>query len=166
MDIKTIVADFTKRLSALIESQAMDRARTTVLSAFGGPVRRGPGRPPKNPLAAPKTTKLGRPRKKPPLQLCPVPRCKNTAAPIFGMVCAQHKNVAKSKIKKYREARKAKQQGVKVVAKRMRKRRAKVVAKKAAKQRAKPATKKPAKRRTKAAATSPVNTDTAAAVGT
>ncbi|HEV3191327.1 MAG TPA: hypothetical protein VGY54_12550 [Polyangiaceae bacterium] len=119
MDIKTIVADFTKRLSGLIEGQAMDRARTTVLSALGGPARRGPGRPPKNALAAPKATKVARPRKKPPLQLCPVPGCTNPAAPVFGMVCAKHKDVAKSKIKKYREARKAKTQGVKVVERRM-----------------------------------------------
>jgi len=34
-----------------------------------------------------------------------VPGCKNPAAPIFGMVCKDHKNVAKSKIKKYREER-------------------------------------------------------------
>jgi hypothetical protein len=37
-----------------------------------------------------------------------VPGCKNPAAPIFGMVCAKHKNVAKAKIKKFRAARKAK----------------------------------------------------------
>jgi len=35
----------------------------------------------------------------------PVPGCKNVAAPIFGMVCKDHKKVAKSKIKKYREER-------------------------------------------------------------
>ena len=43
-----------------------------------------------------------------PRQFCPVPGCKNPAAPVFGMVCAKHKDVAKSKIKKYREARRAK----------------------------------------------------------
>jgi hypothetical protein len=37
-----------------------------------------------------------------------VPGCKNPAAPVFGMVCAKHKDVAKSKIKKFREARRAK----------------------------------------------------------
>jgi hypothetical protein len=46
-------------------------------------------------------------RKKPPRQFCPVPGCKNVAAPIFGMVCSEHKTVAKSKINKYRKARKA-----------------------------------------------------------
>jgi hypothetical protein len=34
-----------------------------------------------------------------------VPGCTNPAAPVFGMVCKEHKNVAKAKIKKYREAR-------------------------------------------------------------
>ena len=46
-------------------------------------------------------------RKKPPKQFCPVPGCKNVAAPIFGMVCKDHKNVAKSKLDKYRAERKA-----------------------------------------------------------
>jgi len=31
--------------------------------------------------------------------------CKNLAAPVFGMVCKEHKNVSKAKIKKYREER-------------------------------------------------------------
>lgn len=48
-------------------------------------------------------------RRKGPIQLCPVPNCKNRAAPIYGMVCVKHKGIAKSKIKKYRLARKAKQ---------------------------------------------------------
>jgi hypothetical protein len=54
--------------------------------------------------------------KKPPKQFCPVPGCKNPAAPVFGMVCAKHKDVAKAKIKKYREARKAKKLGIKATA--------------------------------------------------
>ena len=111
MDIKTIVNDFANRLSALIEDQAMDRARTAVLSAFGSPPRRGPGRPPKAVTAA--TPVAAKARKKPPRQLCPVPGCKNPAAPVFGMVCAKHKDLPKSLIKKYREARKAKKLGLK-----------------------------------------------------
>jgi len=47
-----------------------------------------------------------------PKQFCPVPGCKNPAAPTFGMVCAAHKGVAKSKIRKYREARRAKKLGL------------------------------------------------------
>jgi hypothetical protein len=41
-----------------------------------------------------------------------VPYCRNAAAPVFGMVCAKHKDVPKATIKKYREARKAKKLGV------------------------------------------------------
>lgn len=48
------------------------------------------------------------PRKKGPIQLCPVPGCKERAAPSLGMVCAKHKGVPKAKIKKYREARRIK----------------------------------------------------------
>jgi hypothetical protein len=44
-------------------------------------------------------------RRRAPKQLCPVPGCKNAAAPVFGMVCAKHKDVPKAKIKTYREAR-------------------------------------------------------------
>jgi hypothetical protein len=111
MDIKTVVADFANQLSALIEQEATDRARTAVLAAFGSPPRRGPGRPPKSAapaaLAAPVAV-VKKARRKGPPQLCPVPGCKSVAAPIFGMVCAKHKDLPKAKIKAFREARKAK----------------------------------------------------------
>jgi hypothetical protein len=58
----------------------------------------------KETVKAVKAVKAKKPRKK---QLCPVPRCKGLAAPIFGMVCSKHKDVAKSKIAKFRKARKA-----------------------------------------------------------
>lgn len=126
MTIKTVVAEFVDRISALIESQSVERTRTAVLSAFGLPPHRGPGRPPKVASAratapaakseAKSETKTARkkPRKKAPLQLCPVPGCKNPAAPIFGMVCAKHKDLPKATIKKYREARRAKKLGLPV----------------------------------------------------
>ena len=111
MSLKAVVEEFTERLHALIEGQAVERARAAVLSAFGVHTARKPGRPPKTAIvAAPVATKA---RKKMPRQFCPVPGCKNPAAPVFGMVCAKHKDVAKSKIKKYREARKAKKLGLK-----------------------------------------------------
>ena len=106
--VRSLIEDFTNQLAAALEGQAMERARLAVESAFG--VKR-PGSPPKvSPIAAGK-----KPRKKAPRQLCPVPGCKNPAAPVFGMVCAKHKDVAKAKIKKYREARKAKKLGIKMV---------------------------------------------------
>ena len=131
MEIKAAVTEFTERLHALIEGHAMERARAAVLQAFGIHPPRKPGRPPKAAMAVAPVAE--RARKKLPRQLCPVPGCKNPAAPVFGMVCAKHKDVAKSKIKKYREARKAKKLGLQGVAEKVPKRRAKrAVARKAA----------------------------------
>jgi hypothetical protein len=93
-DIRSLVENFTNQLAALVESQA----RAAVESALG--VRR-PGRPARS-LSLATAVKT---RKKPPKQFCPVPGCKNVAAPVFGMVCSDHRDVAKAKIKKYREAR-------------------------------------------------------------
>lgn len=39
---------------------------------------------------------------------CPVPWCRGKAAPIFGMVCAKHRDLAKSDVKKFRDARRLK----------------------------------------------------------
>src|SRR5258708_33850689 len=114
-ELRTVVENFTNHLAQVIEAQVMERARTAVAAALGGngrvPGRRG--RPPKS--LAPATTWVAakKPRKKAPKQLCPVPGCKNPAAPVFGMGCADHKGVPKAKIKKYRQARRdQKQNGV------------------------------------------------------
>src|ERR1022692_4961865 len=101
--IRTLVANFTEQLARLVEGQALDRARAAVEGALGGD-RRGPGRQAQDLTLTPS----GRPRKKAPRQLCPVPGCKHPAAPVFGMVCAKHKDVPKAKIKAFREARRAK----------------------------------------------------------
>jgi hypothetical protein len=105
--IADIVSQFVDQLTGAIEEEALGRARSALMAAVGGEpsaargpgrpagVRRGPGRPP------------GRPRKKPPIQYCPVPGCKNRAAPVFGMVCGDHKNLPKAQIKKFRAQRKA-----------------------------------------------------------
>ena len=53
-------------------------------------------------------------RKKGPIQLCPSPGCKNPAAPVFGMVCAKHKNAKKSDVAKWREARRKRAKGPKL----------------------------------------------------
>jgi hypothetical protein len=42
-----------------------------------------------------------------------VPGCKNRAAPVFGMVCRDHKDVPKAKIKKYRAERRAEKEKAK-----------------------------------------------------
>src|ERR1044071_8989345 len=98
MNIATLVTNFTNQLTSLIERETLDRARAAVVGALGPGNGRG---------AATKALAFtaGRARKKAPKQLCPVPGCKNPAAPVFGMVCSEHKGLPKAKIKAYREAR-------------------------------------------------------------
>ena len=115
-DVQNIIQSFTAQLTAVIEAQALAQARSAVFAALGsgGPVAKRRGRPPKAlhasamPQLVMAKAPAKKPRKKAPLQLCPVPGCKNPAAPVFGMVCAKHKDLPKAKIKKFREARKAK----------------------------------------------------------
>jgi hypothetical protein len=108
IDIRSLVQNFVTSLVAAVEQTTTQRIQAALMSGVnGGAVRRGPGRPPKNPLfAAPALAPVSRPGKRRPKQLCPVPGCKNPAAPVFGMVCAKHKDIPKSKIKEYRDARK------------------------------------------------------------
>jgi|SRR5579871_3026702 len=103
--IANLVDQFTTQLAALTEQRALELARASLASALGGRKR---GLPTSSLHLA--GTLSGRQRKK---QLCPVPGCKNPAAPIFGMVCAAHKSVPKAKIKKYRQARRAAKLGTK-----------------------------------------------------
>jgi len=99
------IETFAQQLVATVEAAVAQRIQAALAGAFGAPQKRGPGRPRKQ-VVAPLASSWATPaRKKAPKQLCPVPGCKNPAAPIFGMVCKDHKNVAKSKIKKYREQR-------------------------------------------------------------
>jgi hypothetical protein len=54
-----------------------------------------------------KTAKKAAPRKPAQPRLCPYPNCQNKAAPIFGMMCKEHKNVPKAERDKYFAARRS-----------------------------------------------------------
>ena len=95
-NVRSLVDAFTNQLTIIIERQAVERARMSIERAFGGGGRKGA------------IALNGGRRRKLPRQLCPVPGCKNTAAPVFGMVCGKHKDVSKAQIAKYRQARRAK----------------------------------------------------------
>lgn len=106
IDIRALVQNFVTTLVAAVEQTTTQRIQAALMSGVNGGVRRGPGRPPKNPLfTASALAAISRPAKKRSKQLCPVPGCKNPAAPVFGMVCSKHKDIPKAKIKEYREAR-------------------------------------------------------------
>jgi hypothetical protein len=106
-NLQSLVEEFVKQLVAVVESATAHRVQSAVITALGSgaagfPRRRG--RPPKNRFLAPTLFATVRRR---PKQLCPVPGCNNPAAPVFGMVCAKHKDVSKTQIKKYRADRRA-----------------------------------------------------------
>jgi hypothetical protein len=112
--ITALVETFTSQLVSAVEAAAAQHIQAALAGAFGIPQKRGPGRPPKNavtPLDPVVSLAAGSTRKKPPKQFCPVPGCRNVAAPVFGMVCKEHRKVAKSKIKKYRAERRTSKGG-------------------------------------------------------
>ena len=109
LNITAIVETFAIQITAAVEASMADRIQASLAAVFGAPEKRGPGRPSTQAEAVvePVVATKSAGKKTRPKQFCPVPGCKNTAAPIFGMVCKEHMNVAKSKIKKYREERKS-----------------------------------------------------------
>jgi hypothetical protein len=105
-DFSPRVQDALSELVAAIQAETMAAIARGLMDIGSEPATRGPGRPPKAlaavPSAASAVKKFRAPRAP---QLCPVPGCKNVAAPAFGMVCSKHKDLPKLKIRKYREAR-------------------------------------------------------------
>lgn len=99
--VSALLNDFVNRLVAAIRVEVAAEVQTRVLEAIGSGARRGPGRPP----SAGKLAFGSLARNSLPKQLCPVPNCKNAAAPVFGMLCSDHKDLPKAKVAAYREAR-------------------------------------------------------------
>ncbi|MBN2575139.1 MAG: hypothetical protein JXP73_11310 [Deltaproteobacteria bacterium] len=102
-DIRAMVEEFVGRLVAAVEADSVRRVQEAFAATFGAgaPNARAGGRASRA-AAAPASLARRRPK-----QLCPVPGCAGVAAPVFGMVCAKHKDVPKAKIKEYRAARRA-----------------------------------------------------------
>jgi hypothetical protein len=118
--LRSLVEEFVSRLVTSVEAEATNRARQMVITALGsGALPKRRGRPPKFAANFGAISMLGSvaPARRRPKQLCPVPGCTNPAAPVFGMVCAKHKDVPKAQIKKFREARRASKQKGKAKAK-------------------------------------------------
>ena len=89
-----LVSQFATKVADFIELHSMTRAKHAVLAALGDARWPAAAEQRKVPRG-PKGVKLKQ-RKKLPLQLCPVLGCKNAAAPVYGMVCADHRVLAAS----------------------------------------------------------------------
>ncbi len=108
-NIRSLVEGFVSQIVAAVEADSVRRVQQVVSAAFaGGSVAgsRRPGRPSAASLAA-----ASAPVRRRPKQFCPVPGCTGVAAPVFGMVCAKHKDLPKAKIKEYRAQRRAAKAG-------------------------------------------------------
>ena len=129
LSIHDIIANFTRELTAAIEANYTERLRETldaIRAQVQAPGQGAPGLPhnaftampvaPPTPQLTPRVAGVFygqtlRPKRKLPKQYCPVPGCKNTAAPIFGMVCKDHRDIPKAQIRKFREQRRLEKEG-------------------------------------------------------
>jgi hypothetical protein len=94
-DIQKLCSEFETAIVAAVRRQLIAEV-TVKMGGFAGLVGLVP-----NPVPPKKH------RRKGPIQLCPVRNCSRRAAPVFGMVCAKHKDLPKATIRKYREQRRA-----------------------------------------------------------
>lgn len=98
------VADLTRGFVAAIEDLVTERINARLRDVLAIGLVKAPERE-RAAVRAPVAARAA--RRKGPVQLCPVPRCVNRAAPSLGMVCMKHRAVPKATIRKYREARRA-----------------------------------------------------------
>jgi hypothetical protein len=105
--IQSLTHEFQNKMIALIDEAAAEKARNVVAGAFLADMKTYLPKNKSKYLGEASHTKDKLMRRKGPIQLCPVPRCKERAAPVFGMLCAKHKSTPKKLVAKYRAARRA-----------------------------------------------------------
>ena len=107
-NIRSLVDGFVNQIVAAIEVDSAHLVQDAMTVAFGGsaPARRGRPAGAIAGVPAPASPVRHRPK-----QFCPVPGCTGVAAPVFGMVCGDHKKLSKAKIKAFRAQRRASKAG-------------------------------------------------------
>jgi hypothetical protein len=111
-NIRSLVEGFVSQIVAAVEADSVGRVQQAVTAAFAGSVPEV-GRRPGAPTRVLSGTAVSAPVRRRPKQFCPVPNCSGVAAPVFGMVCAKHKDLSKAKIKEFRAQRRAAKVGKK-----------------------------------------------------
>ena len=105
--IQDLTTEFTNKLISLIDEAAAEKARNVVAGAFLANAKTYLPKNKSKYVGEASHTKNTLMRRKGPIQLCPVPRCRERAAPVFGMLCSKHKDTPKKLVAKYRAARRA-----------------------------------------------------------
>jgi hypothetical protein len=105
-NIRALVEGFVRQIVEAIEDDNIRRVQDAVSVAIAGEVGAArSGRPARASVSA--ASVAATPGRRRPKQFCPVPGCTGVAAPVYGMVCAEHKGLPKAKIKQYRDERRA-----------------------------------------------------------
>ncbi len=104
-NIRSLVEGFVSQIVAAVEADSIRRVQQAVTAAFSDGSSLAPRRSSR--LIGDSAQASPAPVRHRPKQLCPVPGCNGVAAPVFSMVCAEHKDVSKAKIKEYRAQRRA-----------------------------------------------------------
>jgi hypothetical protein len=112
-NIQDLTKNFIARLEEAVTGEVRERlSRALVMGGFPGafPVARTETKAAVT--ARSDMTKAKRVyRRTAPIQLCPVPRCRERAAPVFHMLCSKHKDTPKKLVAQYRAARRAASKG-------------------------------------------------------
>ena len=102
-NIRSLVEGFVSQIVDAIEADNIRRIQDAVSVACAGDIGAARlGHPARTAVSAAATPGRSRPK-----QFCPVPGCTGVAAPVYGMVCAKHKDFSKAKINEYRAERRA-----------------------------------------------------------
>jgi hypothetical protein len=105
-NIRALVEGFVSQVVEAIEVENIRRVQDAVSIAVAGEVSAArSGRSAR--ASVPTASVTATPGRRRPKQFCPVPGCTGVAAPVYGMVCAEHKGLPKAKIKQYRDERRA-----------------------------------------------------------
>jgi len=110
-NIRSLVEGFVGQIVAAVEADSVRRVQQAVTAALtdgAGAAPRRSGRP-----VVTGAQVASAPARRRAKQFCPVPNCTGVAAPVFGMVCAKHKDMPQAKIDEYRAQRRATKSGKK-----------------------------------------------------
>jgi hypothetical protein len=110
-NIRSLVEGFVGQIVAAVEADSVRRVQQAVTAALTDGAATAPRRSGRPVVTGAQV--VSAPVRRRAKQFCPVPNCTGVAAPVFGMVCAKHKDMPQAKIDEYRAQRRATKSGKK-----------------------------------------------------